>query len=95
MLNIQPDDFLPAARQGRLVHTPGVEAHLTLHWLLILTFVPLACIAMAGLGLVLGTSFEPRNIGHMHLYVIYPVVAGFGLVFLAIGLRNFRRRALS
>jgi ABC-2 type transport system permease protein len=136
-----------------VVHAPGVEAHLTLHWLLILTFVPLACVAMAGLGLVLGTSFEPRNIGlmfgfiilpitflggtyyswtrlapvtvggwhwlqtivlinpliyvnegmraafttapHMHLYVIYPVVAGFGAVFLTIGLLNFRRRVLS
>ena len=32
---------------------------------------------------------------HMHLYVIYPVVAGFGAAFLAIGLRNFRRRVLS
>jgi ABC-2 type transport system permease protein len=136
-----------------VVHAPGVDAHLTLHWLLILTFVPLACIAMAGLGLVLGTSFEPRNIGlmfgfiilpitflggtyyswtklspvtvggwhwlqtvvlinpliyvnegmraafttapHMHLYVIYPVVIGFGAAFLALGLRNFRRRVLS
>ncbi len=136
-----------------VVHAPGVRAHLTLHWLLILTFVPLACVAMAGLGLVLGTSFQPRNIGlmfgfiilpitflggtyypwnklapvtvggwhwlqtivlinpliyvnegmraafttgpHMHLYVIYPVVAGFGALFLAIGLRNFRRRVLS
>ncbi len=136
-----------------VVHASGVQAHLTLHWLLILTFVPLACVAMAGLGLVLGTSFEPRNIGlmfgfiilpitflggtyyswtklapvtvggwhwlqtlvlinpliyvnegmraafttapHMHLYVIYPVVAGFGALFLTIGLRNFRRRVLS
>jgi ABC-2 type transport system permease protein len=136
-----------------VVHAPGVEAHLNLHWWIILTFVPLACIAMAGLGLVLGTSFAPQNIGlmfgfiilpitflggtyyswtklspvtvggwhwlqtvvlinpliyvnegmraafttapHMHLYVIYPVVAGFGVVFLAIGLRNFRRRVLS
>jgi ABC-2 type transport system permease protein len=136
-----------------VVHAPGVTAHLTLHWLLILTFVPLSCVAMAGLGLVLGTSFEPRNIGlmfgfiilpitflggtyypwnklapvtvggwhwlqtivlinpliyvnegmraafttapHMHLYVVYPVVAGFGALFLAIGLRNFRRKVLS
>ena len=136
-----------------VVHAPGVQAHLSLHWWIILTFVPLACIAMAGLGLVLGTSFEPRNIGlmfgfiilpitflggtyyswtklapvqvggwhwlqtlvlinpliyvnegmraafteaaHMHLYVLYPVVLGFGAVFLAIGLRNFRRRVLS
>ena len=136
-----------------VVHAPGVRAHLTLHWWLIVTFVPLACVTMAGLGLLLGTSFEPRNIGlmfgfiilpitflggtyygwtrlapvtiggwhwlqtlvlinpliyvnegmravfttapHMHLYVIYPVVVGFGLVFLSIGLRNFRRRVLS
>ena len=136
-----------------VVHAPGVHAHLTLHWWIIVTFVPLACVAMAGLGLVLGTSFEPRNIGlmfgfiilpitflggtyyawtrlapvtiggwhwlqtivlinpliyvnegmraaftrapHMHLYVIYPVVIAFGAVFLAIGLRNFRRRVLS
>jgi hypothetical protein len=43
-----------------VVHAPGVEAHLTLHWPLIVTLVPLSCVAMAGLGLVLGTSFEPR-----------------------------------
>ncbi len=136
-----------------VVHAPGVEAHLNLHWWIIVTFVPLACIAMAGLGLLLGTSFEPRNIGlmfgfiilpitflggtyyswtklapvtvggwhwlqtivlvnpliyvnegmraaftdapHMHLYVIYPVVVGFAVLFLAIGLHNFRRRVLS
>jgi ABC-2 type transport system permease protein len=136
-----------------VVHAPGVHAQISLHWWLIVTFVPLACIAMAGLGLVLGTSFEPRNIGlmfgfiilpitflgctyypwtrlspvkiggwpwlqtvvlvnplvyvnegmravftnapHMHLYVIYPVVVAFGVLFLAIGLRNFRRRVLS
>ena len=136
-----------------VVHAPGVQAHLTLHWWLIVTLVPLACIAMGGLGLVLGTTFEPRNIGlmfgliilpitflggtyyswtklapvtvggfhwlqtivlinpliyvnegmraafttapHMHLYVIYPVLAGFAAAFLTIGLRNFRRRVLS
>jgi ABC-2 type transport system permease protein len=136
-----------------VVHAPGVHAHLTLNWLLILTFVPLACIAMAGLGLLLGTSFKPQNIGlmfgfiilpitflggtyyswtklapvtvggwhwlqtivlfnpliyinegmraafttapHLHLYVIYPVVIGFAVVFLTIGLRNFRGKVLS
>ena len=136
-----------------VVHAAGVHAHLQLHWVEVLTLVPLAAIAMSGLGLVLGTSFEPRNIGlmfgfiilpvtflgctyypwtrlapvkvgafhwlqtvvlinplvyvnegmraaftgssHMHLYVIYPVVAGFSAVFLALGLRNFYRRVLS
>jgi len=136
-----------------VVHAPGVQAQLDLHWWVILTFVPLACVATASLGLVLGTLFEPQNVGlmfgfvilpitflggtyyswtklspvtvggwhwlqtivlinpliyvnegmraaftnapHMHLYVIYPVMLGFGAVFLAIGLRNFRRRVLS
>jgi ABC-2 type transport system permease protein len=136
-----------------VVHARGVHAHLDLHWWFILTLVPLACVAMAGLGLVLGTSFEPRNIGlmfgfiilpitflggtyygwttlapvkvggfswlqtlvlvnpliyvnegmraaftafpHMHLYIIYPVVLGFAVVFLTLGLRNFRRRVLT
>jgi ABC-2 type transport system permease protein len=136
-----------------VVHAAGVKADLSLHWLVILTIVPIACVTMAGMGLVLGTSFEARNIGlmfgfvilpitflggtyypwthlapvkvggfhwlqtlvlinpliyvnegmraaftnapHMHLYVVYPVMIGFGTVFLTLGLRNFRRRVLS
>ncbi len=136
-----------------VVHAPGVHAHLQPHWWIVLTLVPLACIAMSGLGLLLGTSFEPRNIGlmfgfiilpitflggtyyswttlapvqiggfhwlqvlvllnpliyvnegmraaftsfpHMHLYVIYPVLAAFAATLLGLGLRNFRRRVLS
>jgi ABC-2 type transport system permease protein len=136
-----------------VVHAAGVEAHLNLHWWIILTLLPLACIAMTSLGLLLGTSFEPRNIGlmfgfvvlpitflggtyyqwtrlapvewgpwhwlqtvvlvnpviyvnegmraaftessHMHLYIVYPVLIGFIVLFLGLGLRNFRRRVLS
>jgi ABC-2 type transport system permease protein len=136
-----------------VVHAAGVEAQINLHWPIILTVVPISCIAMTSLGLVLGTSFEPRNIGlmfgfvvlpitflggtyyqwtrlapvkiggwhwlqmvvlvnpliyvnegmraaftnapHMHLYVIYPVLAGFCTLFLWIGLRNFRGRVLA
>jgi ABC-2 type transport system permease protein len=136
-----------------VVHAEGIHASISLHWIVILTLVPIACVAMAGLGLVLGTSFEPRNIGlmfgfvilpitflggtyypwtqlapvkiggfhwlqtlvlinplvyvnegmraaftdspHMHLYVIYPVMIGFGTFFIALGLRNFRRRVLA
>jgi len=136
-----------------VVHAAGVEARIDLRWWVILTLVPLSCVTMTSLGLVLGTSFEPRNIGlmfgfvvlpitflggtyyqwtrltpvkigdwhwmqtivlvnpliyvnegmraaftdasHMHLYVIYPVLVGFCVLFLAIGLRNFRRRVLS
>ena len=136
-----------------VVHAPGVEAHLSIHWWVVLTVVPLSCIAMSSLGLVLGTTFEPRNIGlmfgfvvlpitflggtyyqwtrlasvtlggfpwlqtlvlvnplvyvtegmragftdasHMHLYVIVPVLVAFCAGFMALGLRNFRRRVLS
>lgn len=136
-----------------VVHAKGVEANLSFHWWVIMTVVPLSCVAMSALGLVLGTSFEPRNIGlmfgfvvlpitflggtyyewtrlapvkfgafhwlqtivlvnpliyvnegmraaftnagHMHLYVVYPVLIGFCVVFLAIGLKNFRGRVLS
>ncbi len=56
-----------------VVHAAGVEALLSLHWIVIMTFVPIACIAMAGLGLTLGTSFEPRNIGLMFGFVILPI----------------------
>ncbi len=56
-----------------VVHAKGVEAHLDLHWWIIVTLVPLACITMASLGLLLGTSFEPRNIGLMFGFIILPV----------------------
>jgi ABC-2 type transport system permease protein len=136
-----------------VVHATGVSAHISPHWPIILTVIPLACIAMSGLGLVLGTTFEPRNIGlmfgfvilpitflggtyyqwtrlspvtlggwpwlqtlvlinpliyvnegmraafstasHMQLPVIYLVLVGFCILFLGLGLRNFRRRVLS
>jgi len=135
-----------------VVHAPGVEAHLRFHWWILVTLIPLACLAMSSLGLLLGTAFQPRNIGlmfgfivlpitflggtyyqwtklspvhigsfhwlqilvlinpliyvtegmrsaltnssHMHLYVVYPLLTGFLVVFLSLGLRNFRRRVL-
>ena len=135
-----------------VIHAPGVHAHLSVHWAVLVTVLPLACIAMSSLGLLLGTAFEPRNIGlmfgfvvlpltflggtyyqwtrlapvqvggihwlqilvlvnpliyvaegmraalteasHMPLYVIYPVLVGFCVAFLAAGLRKFRRRVL-
>ncbi len=135
------------------VHAQGVNAHLDIHWWVTLTIIPIACVAMTALGLVLGTKFEPRNIGlmfgfvvlpvtflggtyyqwtalepvklgafswlqtlvlinpliyvaegmraaltstsHMHLYVVYPVLLGFCVLFLYLGIRGFRRRVLS
>jgi ABC-2 type transport system permease protein len=136
-----------------VVHAKGVHADLSYHWWILLTLIPLACVAMTSLGLLLGTTFEARNIGlmfgfvvlpltflggtyyewtrlapvkvggfpwlqtlvlvnpliyinegmraaltdapHMHLYVVYPVLIGFLVLFLGLGLRNFARRVLS
>ncbi|MGO9956966.1 MAG: ABC transporter permease [Solirubrobacteraceae bacterium] len=75
---------LSAAAQGLLaalivfpiaavIHASGVEAHLTVHWAVVVTLIPLACVAMASLGLLLGTTFEPRNIGLMFGFVVLPL----------------------
>jgi ABC-2 type transport system permease protein len=56
-----------------VVHAKGVSASISIHWLVLLTLVPLACVAMGSLGLVLGTSFQPRNIGLMFGFVILPI----------------------
>jgi ABC-2 type transport system permease protein len=56
-----------------VVHAGGVHAHLSVHWLVVLTLIPLACVAMTSLGLLLGTTFEPRNIGLMFGFVVLPL----------------------
>jgi ABC-2 type transport system permease protein len=60
-----------------------------IHWLQIVVLVnPLIYINE---GLRAGLT----HASHMHLYVVYPVLIGFCATFLALGLRNFRRRVLS
>jgi len=136
-----------------VVHARGVHASFDIKWWVVLTLVPLTCLAFSAGGLVLGCIFEPRNIGlmfgfivlpitflggtyyqwtrlapvriggfhwlqtlvlvnpliyvnegmraaftnssHMHLYIVFPVLIGFCALFLAIGIRAFRRRVLS
>ncbi len=56
-----------------VVHAGGVSAHLHVNWLVVLTLIPIACISMTSLGLLLGTTFEPRNIGLMFGFVILPI----------------------
>lgn len=136
-----------------IVHAKGIEVHLSVHWPVLITLLPIASIMTSSLGLVLGTRISPRNIsvmfgfivlpitflggtyypwttlsavkiggfswlqalvcinpliyvtegfraalttaGHMHLYVIYPVLLGLCALFLWAGIRGFRRRVLS
>src|SRR5665213_2553641 len=56
-----------------IIHAKGVEAHLSMHWAVVLTLIPLACVTMTSLGLLLGTLFEPRNIGLMFGFVVLPL----------------------
>jgi ABC-2 type transport system permease protein len=56
-----------------VVHAKGVAAHLSIHWPILLTLVPIACVMCASLGLVLGTRVEPRNIGAMFGFIVLPM----------------------
>ena len=56
-----------------VVHASGVHAHLSVDWAIVLTLIPLACVTMTSLGLLLGTAFEPRNIGLMFGFVVLPL----------------------
>jgi ABC-2 type transport system permease protein len=56
-----------------VVHASGVHAHLSVHWWVVITLIPLACVTMTSLGLLLGTAFEPRNIGLMFGFVVLPL----------------------
>jgi ABC-2 type transport system permease protein len=136
-----------------VVHARDVQVHLSVHWPILVTLIPIACIMTSSLGLVLGTRISPRNIGamfgfivlpmtflggtyypwttlsavkvggfswlqalvcvnpliyvtegfraalttagHMHLYVIYPVLLALSALFLWAGVMGFRRRVLS
>ncbi|WP_328316121.1 ABC transporter permease [Streptomyces sp. NBC_00388] len=57
-----------------VVHAPGVHPHLAFHWWIVVTLIPLCCLTMTSLGLLLGTSFQPRNIGVMFGFVVLPLV---------------------
>jgi ABC-2 type transport system permease protein len=136
-----------------VIHAQGVHPNLAVHWLLLLTLMPLTSIMTSSLGLFLGTRISPRNIGlmfgfivlpitflggtyypwttlasikvggfpwlqalvcvnpliyvtegfraalttapHMPLYVIYPVLVAFCVLFLGVGCRGFHRRVIS
>jgi ABC-2 type transport system permease protein len=58
---------------ARFVHASGVEAHLSVDWLIVVTLIPLACVTMTALGLLLGTAFEARNLGLMFGFVVLPL----------------------
>ena len=56
-----------------LVHAEGVQPHLTVHWPILLTLIPLACVATASLGLTIGTRFDPRQVPALFALIILPM----------------------
>ncbi len=53
----------------------------------LLTVVPLACVAFSSLGLFLGTKFEPRNLGLMFGFIVLPITFLGGTYYAWIALR--------
>ena len=56
-----------------VVHAAGVQPHLTVNWLILLTMIPLACIMTASLGLTFGTRFDPRQVPALFALIILPM----------------------
>jgi ABC-2 type transport system permease protein len=136
-----------------VIHAQGVHPNLSVHWVLLLTLIPLTSIMTSSFGLIMGTAIAPRNIAlmfgfillpltflggtyypwtalaavkvggfpwlqslvcinpliyvtegfraalttapHMPLYVIYPVLTGFCVLFLWAGCQGFKKRVIS
>jgi ABC-2 type transport system permease protein len=56
-----------------VVHASGVQANLDIRWWVVVTLLPLTCVAFSAMGLVLGCVFEPRNIGLMFGFIVLPI----------------------
>jgi ABC-2 type transport system permease protein len=56
-----------------VVHAKQVHIHLLYHWPLLITMLPLACIACASLGLTFGTRFDPRQVPILFGIIVLPL----------------------
>jgi ABC-2 type transport system permease protein len=52
---------------------PATEVHLQVHWLLLLTLGPLACMMSAAMGLMFGTMFDPRTVPMLFGVIVIPI----------------------
>jgi ABC-2 type transport system permease protein len=52
---------------------PATPVHLKIHWVILLTFTPLACIMCSALGLMFGTVFNPRTVPMLFGVVVLPI----------------------
>ena len=63
----------PVSPIAAVVHVPAIQVHLTVHWAVLFTILPLACVMCAALGLTFGTRFDPRTVPVMFGVVILPM----------------------
>jgi len=56
-----------------VIHAKGIQPNLTIHWITLITLIPLTCVMTSALGLVLGTRIAPRNIGLMFGFIVLPI----------------------
>lgn len=54
-------------------YVPATPVNLQLHWAVVVTLIPLACIFAATIGLTFGTIFEPRTVPMLFGVVIVPM----------------------
>jgi ABC-2 type transport system permease protein len=52
---------------------PSTPVHLHVHWLVLVTVLPLACLLAGSLGLTIGTRVEPRQVSLMFSIIVLPM----------------------
>ncbi|MCU1448551.1 MAG: type transporter [Acidimicrobiales bacterium] len=56
-----------------VVHTGSIHVHLSVHWLELITLIPLACIMCSALGMTFGTRFDPRTVPMLFGVIVLPM----------------------
>ena len=56
-----------------VVHASDIHIHLQVHWLVLVTLTPLACVTCSALGLTFGTIFDPRSVPLLFGIIILPL----------------------
>ncbi|HEV3351483.1 MAG TPA: hypothetical protein VG076_01095 [Acidimicrobiales bacterium] len=56
-----------------VVHASSIHIHLQVHWLELITLIPLACIMCSALGMTFGTRFDPRTVPMLFGVIVIPM----------------------
>ncbi len=56
-----------------VVHASAIHINLDVHWVILITMLPLACITTSALGLTFGTIFDPRSVPLLFGIIILPL----------------------